>query len=289
MSVTISSSALTCRINKQGAELSSVKNSEGTEFIWQANKEIWARHAPVLFPTVGKLKDNTFIFENKKYELPQHGFARDMKFTLVHLTESVCTFQLVSNEETLKKYPFNFILEITYEVKDNKLITTYNVTNSSDSLLYFAIGAHPGFNVPLEKGERFEDYYLEFEPSSSYNTTVLKDGLLTEFKKELKLEGNRLNLTSALFDNDALVFEDHQINTISLGSFISNHKIKMECSHWPYFGIWSKKGSREFVCLEPWYGITDRSNSDKQFVNKKGLLLLDPDKDFTCSFSVTFI
>jgi galactose mutarotase-like enzyme len=125
----LSSDQLKITINSLGAELCSVKNNKDVEFIWQANKDVWARHAPVLFPVVGKLKDNFFVFDEKKYELPQHGFARDAEFNLKQSSSSSCTFELTSNSETKQKFPFDFVFQIQYELKRNKLTTTYNVFN----------------------------------------------------------------------------------------------------------------------------------------------------------------
>jgi galactose mutarotase-like enzyme len=287
MPVTLQSNHLTVLINSFAAELSSVKNKNNIEFIWQADKTVWARHAPVLFPIVGKLKDDHFIFEDKSYQLPQHGFARDMEFESVSENRDACVFRLVSNSETLKKYPFDFIFEIKYQLEENILTTFYTVKNPSEKILYFSVGAHPGFNCPLLPGEKLEDYYLEFE-KSDLKTTVLTNGLRNDYNETLALKNNRLFLTSSLFDKDALVFENNQVNALSLGSAKSSHKIVMDCKNWPFFGIWSKKGSNQFVCLEPWYGIADSVYSTHQFASKKGILSLNPFSEFNCSYSVHF-
>ena len=137
MTATLQSEKLSVSINSFGAELSSVKDKNNIEFIWQADKTVWARHAPVLFPIVGKLKNDTFIFENKNYNLPQHGFARDMKFELISQNKSSCVFRLTSTNETKKKYPFDFIFEIKYELIANTLTTFYSVKNPSKENIYF--------------------------------------------------------------------------------------------------------------------------------------------------------
>lgn len=283
----LSSDTLDVCLLFSGAELCSVKNKEGLEFIWQADKEVWPRHAPVLFPIVGKLKENVFRFNDQRYELGQHGFARDCKFELVSIGKNHATFELRSDEKSNLIYPFDFILQVKYTLTGNRLTTEYKVVNPSENLLHFSVGAHPGFRCPLSEGEKFEDYYLEFE-SSHFQLTELNNGLRKSTKTELELTGKKLQLSKTLFDKDALVFENKQINRIALRSDKSGHEISMECQNWPYFGIWSKKGSEQFVCLEPWYGIADREDSSQNLQQKDGIIPLESQKEFNCSFSVSF-
>jgi len=281
------SDTLEVHVNFLGAEIESVKNKSGLEFIWQANKEVWPRHAPVLFPIVGKLKDNSFTYNSRVYELGQHGFARDYAFELIAGDHRYCTFQLRPDIKSKKNYPFDFIFQITHSLNGNKLVTTYTILNPFTEVLFFSVGAHPGFNCPLLPTESFENYYLEFE-SSSLQLSELNNGLRTPNRKELGLNKNRLYLSETLFDKDALVFENSQINKICLRSEKSSHKISLECINWPYFGIWSKKGCREFICLEPWQGIADRETASGDLARKDGIIQLQPKKEFTCSFSISF-
>jgi len=274
-------------INNFGAEVCSVKNNSGLEFIWQANKDVWARHAPVLFPIVGKLKDNFFVFEGKEYQLPQHGFARDMEFDLIENNETSCTFQLVSNSKTKQIFSFDFIFRINYQLENNILYANYTVINPSIEKIYFSVGAHPGFNCPLEPNEKFEDYYLEFG-TNSFSKIELNDGLRCNAKITLNLTDKKLFLNSELFNNDALVFEDKQIEGISLCSSKSSHKITLTCKDWPYFGIWTKKENPQFVCLEPWNGIADHENSKNELIKKEGIIQLMPQTEFNRGFSLIF-
>lgn len=274
-------------INHHGAELSSAKNNAGLEYIWQADKSVWPRHAPVLFPIVGKLKGNSYSLNSRNYELNQHGFARDSAFRLVSHTTTSCTFELSSNEESKKNFPYDFIFQIHYELDKDTLHTHYKIINPSEQALLFSVGAHPGFNCPLGTNELFEDYYLKFE-KTDLTITELNEGLLTEQLTPLKLEEDILHLNSQTFDNDALVFLNNQINTISLLSKKSTHKIQLNCKNWPYFGIWSKKGCTRFICLEPWYGVADDERTNQSFLEKAGLIKLEAKKQFDCGFSITF-
>lgn len=287
MTIELFSPLLKIKILNKGAELCSVLNTNNIEYIWQGNKDVWPRHAPVLFPIVGKLKDDELNHEDKSYTLTQHGFARDMDFELVASELNFCTFQLQSNEQTRSKFPFDFIFEVRFDLQDSTLKTSYKVYNPSKETLRFSVGAHPGFNCPLLPTESMQDYYLELE-SNIYTQTLLDNGLLSNNKLQLDFVDNKLPLSSSIFDKDALVFENNQINIISLCSKTSAHKITMECENWPYFGIWSKKGCDKFICLEPWYGIADNVNSTKKFTDKNGLIHLPGGEEFKASFSTSF-
>jgi galactose mutarotase-like enzyme len=287
MELQLRSNQLTVKIKEQGAEMCSVTNKKDIEFVWQANEKIWPRHAPVLFPIVGKLKENKYEFDGQSYQLGQHGFARDMKFKVVERSDTKCTLELQSDSKSKKQYPFDFSLKIIYELSNNELTTRYQVENKGAKKMFFSIGAHPGFRCPLEANEKFEDYYIEFE-HDTFLQTVLQDGLRSSTNKVLPLVGKKLYLSENLFDEDALVFENHQISKISLRSSKSDHKITMECKDWPYYGIWSKKGCTEFVCLEPWYGIADREDTTGELSKKEGIITLDPSQKFDCSFATTF-
>ncbi|MDZ4665823.1 MAG: aldose 1-epimerase family protein [Bacteroidota bacterium] len=278
------SNNLVVSINSKGAEICSVKYNE-LEYIWQARADAWPRHTPVLFPIVGRLKNNSFNYDDQSYSLSQHGFARDKEFKCISQSGKEMHFELVSSIETKKVYPFEFSLTIKYILQDDNLICTYEVSNPSSRILLFSIGAHPGFKVPLLENEKFEDYKLKLDSTKKYQTTVLSDGLLSDGKKELFLTNGDLNLSIDLFDTDALVFEDSQIDSISLIS-PSGKGVELTCVGWPYFGIWSKKGCKEFVCLEPWHGIADGVNNGGDLKTKRGIIELQPEKKFECSFSI---
>ncbi|MDX2171837.1 MAG: aldose 1-epimerase family protein [Bacteroidota bacterium] len=285
MQTIIKSSSLTLAINDLGAEITSIKDNNQTEYIWQAGSE-WKRHAPVLFPIVGKLKDNTYNFKDKSYHLTQHGFARDLAFNLISSNESSCVYQLKSSDETKENYPFDFRFTIKYMLLKNKVVISYSITNPSNEQLYFSVGAHPAFNCQLNGNDTLNDYYLEFDKSIFW-LSELKEGLICEGNTKLELGEKKLVLSSELFNNDALVFKNNQINKLSLCSIIGHQKITLECKNWPFFGIWTKKNCDKFICLEPWYGITDSENSTGNFQEKKGIISLNPQTNFSCNYSIT--
>lgn len=283
----LTSPQLQVTIDPAGAEICSVTNKEGLEFIWPAKKEVWPRHAPVLFPVVGRLKENRFYHDGVLYPLGQHGFARDMKFLLSDHHEQGCTFRLSSGELTRNLYPFEFILEIRYELQGNTLNTHYTVSNPASTPLFFSIGAHPGFRCPLLPHERFEDYALWFE-TSTLEARVLNQGLRAPQTRRIDLPLSHLPLSKELFKADALVFENAQVQRVSLRSGTSAHRIDMECQGWPYFGVWTRQGCDEFICLEPWYGIADAENSSGELSQKEGILRLEAGQQFSCRFSIRF-
>ncbi len=286
MDVIISSGEFSAAIKEKGAELHSVKNKEGLEFMWQAGKA-WERHAPVLFPIVGRLKNDTYRYKDKEYKMSQHGFARDRNFSLVTKTDSSCSFELQADAETKEVYPFDFKLRLIYHISGNKLQCSYEVENAGNTEMFFSIGAHPGFRCPLRNNENFSDYSLLFEQYTLLQT-ALEGGLRSTDNKVVPMEGKKVPLSSNLFDNDALVFENKQINSMALASEKSGHRITVNCRNWPYFGVWSKKGNTEFVCLEPWHGIADHVESGGDLEKKDGIISLGPGKVFKASYELIF-
>lgn len=280
---------LSIKVNSFGAELCSVKSNEtNIEYIWQADKTVWARYAPNLFPIVGKLKNGEYSYQSKTYQLPQHGFARDMEFDCVQQTENSLVFELKSTSETLSKFPFEFVFQVQYELAENRIQVIYKTNNPSNNNLFFSVGAHPAFNCPLQNNEVFEDYQLEFPSKEKLVINILNDGLLTNNTKEISLANNTLQVNKALFNSDALVCINHQIDEVSLISKKSKHGVNMKSLGWPYFGIWSKKDSSQFVCLEPWQGVADSDDATKLIENKTGIIKLNSKEQFECSFDMMF-
>ncbi len=280
---TIKNSKLSVSVNSLGAELCSVKNADNFEYIWQGDKSVWARHAPVLFPIVGRLKNDKYTYDRQTYSLSQHGFARDKIFILLEHTENCLEFELTPDEEMFLNYPFHFSLRIRYELNDSSLKIKYIVFNPDNTVLPFSIGAHPGFNC-----SNLSDFYLEFKNTRDLVAQKLQEGLIGDETYIIKLDQRRLKLSPELFVNDALVFKNMQVDELTLCSERSTHKIKMTCTNWPYFGIWSKKGCDNFVCLEPWFGIADGLNSNGNILLKEGIIKLGSYKTFEEEFCLMF-
>jgi len=255
----INNSLLSISVNKNGAELASVLQLDNQfEFIWNANPTVWNRHAPVLFPIIGKLKNNKISINGILYEMSQHGFARDCDFELINKTEESLTFLLVSNLKTHEKYPFEFQFYIIYSFTEitNQLKITYRVTNNSTIEMPFSIGAHPGFKLPIPD---LNQYNIDFYYLNDIERHLLVEGLFNNEKENIKLENHQLKLNTELFDNDAIVLKNCATKKIALKHQYSNYEVSCEFNDFKDLGIWAKKGNQEFICLL-WFSLHRKIN-----------------------------
>jgi galactose mutarotase-like enzyme len=275
---------LTIEIKHHGAELSSIKNNNGIEFMWQA-EPVWPRHAPILFPIVGRLKNDIHSIAGKDYTLTQHGFARDKTFEPISSTTNEITFLLRADEDTLKKFPFQFELYITYTLIECIVKVSYKVINKSEAVMPFSIGAHPGFCCPINLDEQLEDYEIVFSDNELLETALLQNGLFSGEKEIIQTNANTISLTKNTFDKDALVFEKLKSKYVSLYSKISGAYVKVSLDGFPFLGIWAKPAA-PFVCIEPWCGLADASNADGNLFEKKGINFLAPNANFERSYTI---
>jgi galactose mutarotase-like enzyme len=267
--IQIKSDQLAITISEKGAELQSIK-SNGLEYLWQADPKYWSKHSPVLFPIIGELKDGTYIFENKEYHLPRHGFARDHVFEAKQISETSAIFTLKSSADTLSVYPFQFIFQLQYEIKQQTLYCSYVVQNLNDGDMYFSVGGHPAFRVPLDEKLKYEDYTLAFNKDTFLKRFLLDNGLTNDKTEIVKLDDKKLRLASSLFYKDAIVLKDIGSKQIELFSDKDSHGLKFSFDGFPYFGIWAAKDA-PFVCLEPWCGIADNIHHNHQLTSKEGI------------------
>ncbi|MFY4823151.1 aldose 1-epimerase family protein [Aliarcobacter butzleri] len=280
MNYEIKNSFIKAQIKSFGAELNSLKKcDENFEYIWQANSKYWARHSPVLFPIVGRLKEDSYFYKNKKYSLSQHGFARDKEFEVVQNEADFIEFRLKSDEKSLEFYPFFFELDIGYKLDKNSLIVSYKVKNKSDEKMYFSIGAHPAFNTQV--GD-----FLEFENIKTTKRYFLDEKGLIYKNEDLNLENSKLCLDKDLFKDDALVFNDSNIKQITLKNIENKSRVKVKFDNFPYLGIWSKPNDAPFVCIEPWFGVADEENANQKIEDKKGILSLEKEEEFFCFYTI---
>ena len=287
MNYEIKNEHIKAKIKSFGAELNSLqKCAEELEYIWQGDSKYWNRHSPILFPIVGRLKEDSYFYKNQKYNMTQHGFARDKEFELVRNEADFIEFRLKSDEKTLEIYPFSFELYLSYKLEKNSLIVSYKVINKSDDKMLFSIGAHPAFNWTLKEDEKKENYFLEFENIKETKRYFLNDKGLVYDSVDLKIIDNKIALNEELFKNDALVFEDLNIKTLTLKNSINENYIKLNFENFPYLGIWSKPTGAPFICIEPWFGVADDENSNQNFEDKKGIITLEKDEIFSCFYII---
>ena len=264
----------------RGAELRSYK-VDREEFIWDRKPEFWAASSPVLFPFVGSIKNGAYSYNGKEYKIStRHGFARTEDFELVEKSENSLKFRFSSNKETLEKYPFEFELFITYTIVGNTLEIAYNVVNKNDSDMYFSLGTHPAFALDVNDDIKLSDYYLEFEKNETSQKYKLTDnGLVFDEKADCLNNENKLQITETLFDDDAIIFNDLKSEKVTIKNSKNSKELSVEYKGFPYIAFWSKPKA-PFVCIEPWYGISDFENTSGKLEEKKGILKLEKDGEF---------
>jgi galactose mutarotase-like enzyme len=257
--------------------------------MWNGDAAFWAKTSPVLFPIVGTLKNDEYFYNDKAYKLGRHGFARDMEFEAKDQTDNSISFLLRSNETTLQHFPFQFELIIKYSIENDNLTVTYIVKNISEKdEMYFSIGAHPAFKVPLVAGTDYADYYLEFNKEEILpRWPISADGLIEKTPEPFLHDQDVLPLRKELFYKDALVFKHPNSSIISLLSNKTKHGFNFNFSGFSYLGIWAAKNA-DFVCIEPWCGIADSVNSDQQIINKEGINKLNAGEVFERKWNASF-
>ncbi len=289
---------LLIEIDDKGAELSRIYDKEkDREVLWDADPEYWGRHAPVLFPNVGRHCGNTYRTGGKSYPSSQHGFARDLPFTCVEKTAGSLTHQLLSDEKTLSSYPFPFVLRVRHALEGRKLTIFWEVRNPGKDTMYFAIGGHPAFALPKEQYEQCRLYfegkdqlqYLLITPDGSgtadaanIHTVQLNEGYVC--LDRLK-DGSEV-LAEHFFDKDALIFDNGQIEKVKIVLPDGSDYLEMNSPGFPHFGIWAAPLA-PFVCLEPWAGRTDDTGFTGELSEKPAINRLDPAEIFRKSYSIT--
>lgn len=263
MTYKLKNDTLTVSFDNFGAEMTSIVDRQGKEYLWCGDKKYWGRHSPVLFPVVGKPKDNKFTYEDKDYPMGQHGFARDMEFTCTSQAADEIWFALKANEETLAKYPFLFQLEIGYRLTGNTIKVLWRVTNCEEKKdMYFSIGAHPAFMCPVNEGEKQTAYSIRMDAKGKVRYFFLnpENGLLRDREYELMLDNGSHKLSEGFFDESAYVIENSQVSKVSLVDPQGKEYITVSFDA-PLVGIWSpEKKQAPFVCIEPWYGRCDKED-----------------------------
>lgn len=255
----LESDKIRIEIDSHGAELKSlVKKETGAEYMWCADAKYWGRTSPVLFPVVGNVSGKQYRTKGKTFDMGQHGFARDMEFTLESQTDNEIWFVLRSNEETLAKYPYEFVLKLGYRLDGAKVEVLWHVENPSEEELPFAIGGHPAFYCPVTSGGKQSDCYIQFDIAGSLKCSTIDGYLVGDRVDTYELEDGMLRIDEHLFDNDALIIEKQNIKKVSLCDPKKQAFLTIEMDA-PLFGIWRPADpGAPFICIEPWYGRSDR-------------------------------
>lgn len=276
------------KVKTSGAELISLKRLDtDVEYMWDGNSDYWGRVSPVLFPFIGKLKNQQYTYKGKIYNPKPHGFARDMEFKLENRTDKSLVFSIEENEETMKVYPFKFKFYIIYEIENNQVKVSFKVINKDKEKMYFSLGAHPGFKCPLIDREKRKDYYLGFEGKDTLNSRIvnIENGLVTNQYVEINLENGLLSIDDDLFAQDALVIEE-QINQVSLYNSEKEKYLTLKMDA-PVYGIWSAAiPAAPFVCIEPWFGRCDAEDFDGELEEREYQNELEALGEFETSYII---
>ncbi|MDX1938447.1 MAG: aldose 1-epimerase family protein [Flavihumibacter sp.] len=286
--IVLENDVLKVAVHTKGAELQSVFNQQtGLEYMWSGDPAYWGKFSPVLFPIVGTLKNDTYYYNHQSYQLPRHGFARDMDFEVQHKEQAAASFSITATAETLKKFPFPFQLLLHYSLVKNTLRVEYEVRNNGSSNMYFSIGAHPAFCVPLTADTVYSDYRLEFNKQETAGRwPISKEGLIEATPTPLLQQTNTLPLQKELFHKDAIVLKGLQSDCIQLCADKTIHGWQFDYTDFPFMGIWAAKDAH-FVCIEPWCGIADSVTATQQLTEKEGIHCLASGEVFKRHWSLS--
>lgn len=293
----IENERISADIDLHGAELTSLKKKESEEeLIWIADKEYWGRHAPMLFPIVGKVWNGEYRVGEKTYNLPQHGFARDHEFkVLCHDNDSIVLY-LESDAESLKVYPYPFRIEATYRLEDNTLVVEWRIKNPGKEPMYFQIGAHPGFNYrDFRKEDPIHGFFRLTSGEEPVSRLIIgqltPEGYRSDSAAMLELDSDAmLPITPGLFANDALVLEEYQIDQVILYDKECNPYISVETQDAPVWGLWSPPAKNApFVCIEPWMGRCDYNGYSGDISGRDYMNRLDAGKTAAFTYRINII
>ena len=288
MNYRLDNGVLEINVASKGAELISIKDETGKEYLWQGDEKYWGRQSPILFPFVGRLKKQEYTYEGKKYPMMQHGFARDMEFSVIEEKADEIWFEIKDDGETYKLYPFHFSLKIGYRLVENRIEVLWKVENIDTKTMYFNIGAHPGFFCPIDGEKDKVGYALEFNSKGNpkYYGADYDTGLRFSKLHELKLENGRSIITKEYFDETTYIFEDNQISEVSLVK-PSGEKYVTVRFDMPILAVWSKeRADAPFVCLEPWCGRCDRMDFNGNLEDREYNTVLEAGEVFNNIYSI---
>ncbi|MCR4615192.1 MAG: aldose 1-epimerase family protein [Clostridiales bacterium] len=283
MIYTIENDVFSVKIKDMGAELTSfVRKSDGVEYLWQGNPDIWYGQSPILFPFIGQLIEDKFRYNGREYSVPKHGFVRRRPFNAVSVTGSNAVFSICSNEETLKMYPFEFELTVCYELTETGLKTKLTVVNKTDGEMYFSLGAHPGFNCAIGDS-------IIFEKNETLNTERIdSSNLIIDEVFPVLDDSNRITLEPDTFTNDALILSGLKSTYLTVDGAVSGHRVRFTFGDCPFLGIWAKPNA-PYVCIEPWYGVNDSHEKKDDISQKRGIERLDKGETFSFSWTAEIL
>lgn len=276
MQHTIESQGYTAIIDETGAELVSLKNPQGEEYLWSGDAEYWTGRAPILFPVIGRMKEGGYTLDGQYYEMPKHGLVRKKLWKLVDHGPHHVTLSTVTDDDTLKHYPFEFHLQVSFRLVGRYLEISYVVQNTKSADMLFSLGSHPAFALPLAAGEGLDQWSVKFSEQETLDRQVLDGGLIGEHPVAKFIDrSDSIQLSDTIFNDDALIFFGVCSKRLDLMHAKRGRRLSLHTGGAPDLGIWSKP-SAPYVCLEPWFGYDDPVNTSGDFRDKPGLITLSP-------------
>lgn len=282
-------------IDEHGAQLTHLYNKDDDfDYIWN-NDPVWPKHCPVLFPAIGRSEKDKYFYDGQEYEMPQHGFAADQDFKVETNDGTKLVLSLTDNEQTRKYYPFSFKLTITWTLTDAGLTFHFDVQNTGDKTMSFALGSHPAFNIPINGEGEFDDYQLDFEPAGldlkqyeiAKTPNPYRDG------KVIKLaaaNGSHIDLNHDMYEDGLIIIENDGITGVTLSSPKTKHSIHLNLDDFRYFCTWTKEGANApFVCLEPFAGLPDIAGHEVDIMDKEGNLKLAAGETKPFEYTITLM
>lgn len=288
--ITLENDHFTAQINPDGAELTQItRKSDGRQYLLNdPEHKYWDRHAPVLFPAIGRSNDEQYLLDGKTYPMTQHGFARDYPFEVIEqIGTTKVTLVQHATAETLEKFPFNYTLVVTFTLTESGLVTEFRVTNDSHTKMPFAIGHHPAFAL----FEPMTDYQLELEnvemPIQKFgiNPAPFRDGTVVMFDEA---KGSQIPLSHPLLDDGLIIIDTPEATAATLKANDGSHTVKLTLTDFPFVTIWSPEHKEApFICVEPFAGLPDVAGEPIDWFAKEGNNILNPNATKRFAYEMT--
>ncbi len=273
-------------VSDAGAELKSlVEKATGIDYLWSGDPAWWSGTAPILFPVVGGLKGGEFVYRDRRYEMPQHGFARRGHFSLKNRTSQQLQFELMASEETQAVYPFDFILSVSFSLDYAGLSVGYEVLNAGTDKMWFSLGSHPAFRLPFAGGV-LENYYVHFSSEESGFRNFFENGLCLDETDRIFANSRQVNLSRGLFNRGPVILKGIRSDSVTIRNSLNRTRITLSTGGAPNLALWSKPNGAPFLCLEPWFGLPDSPSSTGLLEQKEGSLVLDAGKSFRAGYRI---
>ena len=280
MQVEIESQGYTAVVSQKGAELVSLRDAQGEEYMWSGDEAYWTGRAPILFPVIGRMKEGGYTLDGRHYEMPKHGLVRRKRWDLDTQSPSRVSFSTRADNQSTQHFPFDFELIATFELNGPRLKVSYQVINHGGDQMLFSLGSHPAFALPVSAGDGLDQWSVEFSEAETLDRQVLDEGLIGESPVHQYLNASSsVPLSDTLFNDDALIFFGVQSQRLDIVHKTRGKRLSLHTGGAPDLGIWSKPGA-PYVCLEPWFGYDDPVGASGDFRDKPGLLSVEAGSTF---------